>query len=188
MARSQPRRHHRRRRHRRVDRLPSGQCRRARRAGAGEGAAHPRLDVARGRARRTAALEKEPDPAHAELGRRVRPARGRDRASDRLAQIGIAARRLERGAHDRDPPLPDPGARLRLRSLRDLAQGGAGPFPLDVARRHRRRRLDSFRRLHRSLFADHGVCQRRPRRWRKVPRRRPRHRFRDRRAPGAAAS
>ncbi len=79
-----PRRHHRRRHLRLLRRLPPGRARLDRRGAARAQAAHLRHHLARGRARRPAAGEPEPDPPREILRRPLRAARGGDRPRHRL--------------------------------------------------------------------------------------------------------
>ena len=83
-----------------------------------------RHHLARGRARRPAAGQPEPDPAREVLGRSLRAARGGDRPRHRLPPVRLDHRGADRGAARGDPAAGAPGPRLRRRGERALARRG----------------------------------------------------------------
>ncbi len=162
------------------------------------GCSHRLSPDARGQARRRHPGKERPDPwrdlarrgpgrpapllaqhhAHAEaLGRALRPARGGDRAGDRLEEIRLAAPRLLRAARDGEPPPDDHGEELRSRDAVALAAAVAGAVPADEHRGRALRDLHPERRLYRSRQRRAGAGQGRQGQGRQDRDRRARHRL-----------
>ncbi len=150
----------RRRRHRHVDRVSPRVDGVAGRRAARAPPAHGRHDLARsgthGHVRIDVGNVDRTSQVHA---RPLRPARSRDRTSDRLH-----ADRLHRSRFRQGPPRGIPARRrvqplLRYRRAGDLAAPGAGALPAREGRRHRSRLLREGRRAREPGRRDDGARQ-----------------------------
>ena len=163
-----------------VDRLPPRRARLARRRAARPRAAHERLDVPLGRARRPAALVGVADADDDVLGRALPEARRR-RVRPGLDGVRRHPARLLARALGGDAPPGRLGEDVRPAARADLGRGGGGEVPADGHRRRARRLVAADRRLPRPVPAHLRAGRRR------APRRLPhlhRHaRDGDRRAP-----
>ena len=141
-----PRRHRRRRHRRLLGGLSPGQARLDRRAAARAGPADLGLDLARRRAGRPAAHQRQHHPAAGLLGRALRPAGGRDRAGHGLEAQWRPAARLHARPLDRGPPPGDHRALLRPGDAPAVGARGAGAVAADDRRGRGRCRVPADRR------------------------------------------
>ena len=138
-ARPGPGGRHRRRHRRHERRLSPHQARLAGRPAARAPAADVGHHLARRRPDRAAARDREPDPARQVLGRALRRARGRDRATHRVPAARQPQPRPDRGAPHRAEARRLDGGDLRPRGRGDRAGRGQGAPPAARRRRSGRR-------------------------------------------------